>query len=135
MSMFKLYLFIKLDYFIKFFDFISTMLIICFFIYLMFKLFQIMNDLADDELDQNIFFKNIRNKAFKIFTPLILITIFIQYSIPTTKEMAFIYIVGKMSQNKTIENIAEKSLNIPDKALEVLQIKMDEYLKEIRIKK
>jgi len=135
MSMFKLYLFIKLDYFIKFFDFISTMLIICFFIYLMFKLFQIMNDLADDELDQNIFFKNIRNKAFKIFTPLILITVFIQYSIPTTKEMAFIYIVGKMSQNKTIENIAEKSLNIPDKALEVLQIKMDEYLKEIRIKK
>jgi len=134
MSMFKLYLFIKLDYVIKFFDFISTTLIICFFIYLVFKIIQIFSD-DDNELDQKIFFKDLKNKVFKIFVPLILITVIIQYLIPTTKEMAFIYIVGKMSQNKTIENIAEKSLNIPDKALEVLQIKMDEYLKEIKIKK
>jgi len=134
MSMFKLYLFIKLDYVIKFFDFISTILIICFFIYLAFKIIQILSDDCN-ELNPEIFFKNLKNKVFKIFVPFILITVFIQYLIPTTKEMAFIYIVGKMSQNKTIENIAEKSLNIPDKALEVLQIKMDEYLKEIKIKK
>ena len=52
--------------------------------------------------------------------------------LPTTKQMAFIYIVAHMSQSEVANKIGEKAVAIPDKALEVLNIKLDEYLAEMK---
>lgn len=52
--------------------------------------------------------------------------------IPSTKQVAFIYIVSGLSQNKIVQDIGEKSLQIPDKALEILNMKMNEYIDDMK---
>lgn len=71
-------------------------------------------------------------KLIKIFVSLSIIFGIIITIIPSTKEMAFIYVVSKLSQNEHVQGIAEKSLAIPDNALEMLNIKMNEYLNEMK---
>ena len=61
-----------------------------------------------------------------------LFTTFIYNMIPTTKQVAFIYIVSNLSQNKIVQDIGEKSLQIPDKALEILNMKMNEYIDDMK---
>jgi hypothetical protein len=76
--------------------------------------------------------KKVFINLLKIMLPIIICFSFVISMIPSTKQVAFIYIVGTMSQNKIVQDIGEKSLQIPDKALEMLNIKMDEYLKEMK---
>jgi len=67
--------------------------------------------------------KTIVKKWNMRFIKIILACLILNIFIPSLKETAFIYIVGKISQN---ENIQE----IPDKALTILNLKLDEYLKD-----
>lgn len=71
-------------------------------------------------------------KNTKIWVPILTLITFITFMIPTTKQVAFIYIASTLSQNKIVQDIGEKSLQIPDKALEILNLKMNEYLDDMK---
>jgi hypothetical protein len=85
-------------------------------------------DTKENDVDWVKYFK----KCFTIFLPSVLCLNLITVLVPSTKQMAFIYIVGKMSQKKVVQDIGDKALQIPDKALEVLNIKMEEYLSSMK---
>lgn len=85
--------------------------------------------IADDlENTVKIFWK----KCLKISTTLSIIWTFIACMIPSTKQVAFIYVVSSLSQNKIVQDIGQKSLQIPDKALDILNTKMNEYLDDMK---
>lgn len=57
----------------------------------------------------------------------ICLCMFIYILTPNMKELAFIYIVGKTTQNEQLQVM-------PDKAFEILNFKLDEYLQDMRPK-
>jgi hypothetical protein len=47
--------------------------------------------------------------------------------VPTTKQAAFIYMTAKITQHDSVKDMVD----MPEKVVRVLQIKMDEYLEEL----
>ena len=76
--------------------------------------------------------KKIRSRLFKVFSPIVMLLTLIATLIPSTKQVAFIYVVGSLSQNKIVQNIGTQSLQIPEKALEILNVKMNSYLEDMK---
>ena len=62
-------------------------------------------------------------KTFYIFCSALMLYLFT----PNMKEIAFIYIIGQVSQNEQVQEM-------PDKALQILNLKLDEYLKDLQPK-
>ena len=75
---------------------------------------------------------NFFKKSVKLGIPFIIVWTFITTMIPSTKQVAFIYIVSSLSQNKIVQDIGQKSLQIPDQALDILNTKMNEYLDDMK---
>ena len=75
-----------------------------------------------DPKDYEYIIKKLYLKRIAIVTT---ISILFSVTIPNMKEIAFIYIVGKTTQNEQIQDM-------PDKALEILTIELNEYLMDLR---
>lgn len=121
MSMFTLYLFVMLDNIGVLSVIFSFVLAVAFLILII-----CLEDAIGEEYKNKI--KSLMKKVFAFAIFFILMATLL----PNTKQMAFIYIVSNLSQNKQVKGIGEKAIQIPDKALEVLNLKLDEYMKEMR---
>ena len=119
--MFTLYLFVMLDNIGVLSVVLSFALVGTFFI-----LISIFVEVKKEELKNKI--KSLMKKVFAFAIFFILMATLL----PNTKQMAFIYIVSNLSQNEQVKGIGEKAIKIPDKALEVLNLKLDEYMKEMK---
>jgi len=79
---------------------------------------------------------NLKKKMFKksIIVFSMVMTIFIIFSnlIPTTGQMAFIFLGNKITNNEKIKKIGDKALILSDKSLDLLNIKMNEYIKNLK---
>lgn len=76
---------------------------------------------------------SIRNIITK-FSILFLTILFLYKAVPTTKEIAFIYIVGKMSQAESAQRIGDEAIKVPEKALQILNYHLDDYLGQFKPK-
>jgi hypothetical protein len=138
MSMLTLYFLVKLDSLSIFFGwnvFILTIITITVgFSFLYFKI-ESNNDCWNsttiedykDKADQ------LRGYLKKFFISWFIV-FFIFMAIPTTKEIAFIYVVGTMSQAESSKRIGEEVVKIPEKALQILNYQLDEYMEQFKPK-
>lgn len=148
MSMFTLYFLVKLDALISIFGWISLVVFVCLIASVIILLF--LNGVDHDDgcseaiKDRTDKFK----KSIKLPLIVCIATAFLNFMLPTTKEVAFIYVVGSLSQTEQAKNIGNKVLNsaekitgnvidtaegltrIPDKALQILNNKVNEYLED-----
>lgn len=124
MSMFTLYMLLKLDAIRGFF--VGAFLIsgvVLFFVILEYCIFVVeLKELQKKHL----------KKLIKISLSIFIISSIVIPIMPSTKEMAFIYVASKISNTEKGKNIGENMLNIPDNALEIVNIKMKEYLEDIK---
>lgn len=122
MSMVSLYFFVMLDSIIKFFA-MGVVFLILAAVWFYINGFVSADCVSDEKLATNFIIQGKKRMKISIFFAVLffMITTFI----PSTKKMAFIYIAGKVSQN-------EKVQQIPEKALDILNLKMNEYLKEMQ---
>lgn len=78
--------------------------------------------------------KKLRRKT-KPFFIVGIIFILVSISIPSSKEMAFIYLGGKtityVENSEDIKEVVDNSVKLPKNALKVLNGKMEEYLKDM----
>lgn len=125
--MFLLYLMVILDKLSNGFIFLMVLGWVCVLGYIVVRAVRASSDGMDSEEDSAAW-----KKMCKFGLPIMTVWTLITCMIPSTKQVAFIYVVGKMSQNKIIQGIGEKSLQIPDKALDILTIKMNQYLDELK---
>jgi amino acid transporter len=70
---------------------------------------------------------NLCKKLFKIFTPIAFISLLFLTFIPTTKQVVFIYMAEKISNN-------EDAKQIPQNTIKFLNLKLQEYIKDQEIK-
>ncbi|OQA66287.1 MAG: hypothetical protein BWY36_00919 [Candidatus Diapherotrites archaeon ADurb.Bin253] len=153
MSMWLLYFLVKLDAIgsmFGWFTFISVIVLVAYIIYKLFTIQSIAdrNYMRGDEkiedfkaqkkADGDKAFAELKKGIMK-YSMISLMFILLTVLIPSTKEVAFIYVVGKLSQTTEVQNMAKNSLHvaenatkIPDKALEILNLKMNEYLEEVK---
>lgn len=155
MSMLTLYFLVKLDAIVSMFGWLIASVVISGIIFFIYKLVEI-SGIADKsysdsprDVDRKVFDaekkalgeKEIANmkKGVKKFAVATFACVFLFVMTPNTKEVAFIYVVGKLSQTSQVQNMAKNTLNIaenvtaiPDKAVEILNIKMNEYLNEFK---
>lgn len=124
MSMFTLYILVKMDSIKNFVGIIGIALLV---VVILTMLISFINGCIEDSVTSI----NIYKKAKRIYLPISLVLTMIFVLLPSTKEVAFIYIVGKLSQNNIVKNIGDNALQIPDKALQILNLKMNEYLEEM----
>lgn len=123
--------FISIVCFVSWLGFIIYASILCVFI-------QSLNDkesyhgFTEEDITQRSNLRKSRNKVIKWGLTISIFITGIYCMIPTTKQVAFIYIASTLSQNKIVQDIGEKSLQIPDKALEILNLKMNEYLDDMK---
>jgi hypothetical protein len=68
----------------------------------------------------------------RIFIPLFIFSIILATLLPSTKETAFIYLASKITQSEQAQSMGKNLINIPDKALEIINIKMNEYLNDVK---
>lgn len=149
MSMFTLYFLVKLDALISILGWISFVVFVCLTVAVIILLS--LNGF-DSDLNSNSEKIKDRTDRFKkaIKLPLIvcIITAFLNFMLPSTKEVAFIYIVGSLSQTEQAKNLGNKVLTsaekitgnvvntaegltqIPDKALQILNNKVNQYLED-----
>ena len=120
MSALSLYFLVMLDNIDNFFIIVTSVLAVAIFICIAFP------TMENNRLTE------FSKKVIKIWVPILGILTFITIMIPSTKQVAFIYIVSNLSQNKIVQDIGEKSLQIPDKALEILNMKMNEYIDDMK---
>jgi Na+/melibiose symporter-like transporter len=130
MSMWLLYLLVKLDSLSAMFGWVLVLIIVSSLISV--PCYMFMKDYIYGEEEYLAFNSKYKKFLLRIMLPLFILFTLIFTMLPTTKEFAFIYIVGKLSQNKQIQNIGENAINIPDNALEILNLKMNEYVVEMK---
>lgn len=140
MSALTLYFLVMLDNIITFIGVICAISWVVFAIYatIMCALVNMKSEYEESSRfleEDKIKISNLRKSRNKVIKWGLAISIFITgiyCMIPTTKQVAFIYIASTLSQNKIVQDIGEKSLQIPDKALEILNLKMNEYLDDMK---
>lgn len=125
MSMLTLYFLVKLDciqgLFIGLFIGSGFILVCLMIVYLV----------TEGEASQKVYdtCKWYRNR---IFLPLFIISLLMAIFIPSTKETAFIYLASKITQSEKAKNMGEKFIDIPDKILDIVNIKTNEYINDIK---
>lgn len=128
MSMLTLYFLLKLDAIIGLFIGILVASVIFTIVYMTVRATQIVDySTASKEEDD---WRKYRQFIIKKCIPVILVIIIITIAIPNTKEMAFIYVASKVTQSNRAKRIGEKALDMPEKALDILNKKMNEYLED-----
>jgi len=125
MSMFMLYLLVKLDYIQGLFIGLSVMSGIAIFCLIM------VYAVTEGDASQKLY-DTCRKYRNRLFIPLFIIFLFMAILIPTTKETAFIYLASRITQSDQAKNMGQNLINIPDKALEIVNIKMNEYINDIK---
>jgi Na+/melibiose symporter-like transporter len=131
MSMLTLYFLVKLDSLVGFFGWMLFFIVL---ILIFFSIFALMYHISEDQTCRDDK-KEIRIKKIALLSRmkkigiLFIIVLFLFKAIPTTKEVAFIYIVGTMSQSESSKRIGEEAVKIPEKALQILNYQLDEYMK------
>ena len=128
MSMVTLYTLVKLDGIANMFlalALISTVVAVIWFIVRLAS-----NDICGYDEEAQIKLEKKATKGFRIFVALAIIGIIFTNMIPSTKEVAFIYVVGKLSQSTMAKKVGEQAEQVPEKAMMILNAKMNEYLAE-----
>ena len=143
MSMFLLYLFVMLDNIGTWFFIIALCgffggavgYVVC-LIYISFrrnddKPYDVTPDVWNEKLKEDTSFQKVLKLRSNFFKAMIIIPIVfgtLTTFMPSTKQMAFIYIVSHISQSDVANRIANNAVAIPDKALEMLNVKTRQYL-------
>lgn len=124
MSIGLLYLFVKLDVIVGTFIILSALLLVV-------GVFTVAITVAEySDMGYEDQYRKLMGIVFKILLPIFIISSLFAILLPTTKEVAFIYIASKVTNSDKAKNMADKALQIPDKALDILDNKMNEYIKE-----
>lgn len=80
--------------------------------------------LVGAHIEHNEDFKKIGVKLIKYVLPAWIFFVMCVLFIPTTKEYAAIYMIPKIANNEHVQNI-------PDKAANVLELKLQEWIKDM----
>jgi hypothetical protein len=81
--------------------------------------------------------REIKKKSRKLISRFVTIGIIffiVAAMIPNTKQVAFLYIVNKMDKAGKVDKIGDQMIELPDKALQVLNLKLDEYINDMKPK-
>lgn len=152
MSMLTLYFLVKLDSLVSFLGWNVLFSVILFLV--IFYFFMHNNVIKLKKIDDlNYFFSEnkeerkkelinafneanipIKKKLQKCFI-LFISVLFLYKAVPTTKEVAFIYIVGTLSQSETAHTIGREAAKIPEKAMQILNYHLEDYMKQFNSKK
>jgi len=138
MSMWTLYFLVKLDSLVTFFGWIfgvSLFATLCFLGVYIINLLESGEGLNSEPT--RITHKEKAEKMLpklKKFSIITSIMFFTLLAVPTTKEIAFIYVVGNMSQAESTKRIGEEAIKIPEKALQILNYQLEEYMEQFKPK-
>ena len=135
MTYFEAYILTRLDPLKSLFLSLSNksigVLIIFFLIF--FTFFLPTESFIDQEKDQQAMIKKIKNIFFLLIIPLYCLSFIIATLIPTSKEMAFIYIAPAIVNNKDVQKTIQKIPELSGLGLEyineLLKTKIDEIKK------
>ena len=135
MTYFEAYILTRLDPLKSLFLSLSSknigVLIIFFLIF--FTFFLPTESFIDQEKDQQAMIKKIKNIFFLLIIPLYCLSFIIATLIPTSKEMAFIYIAPAIVNNKDVQKTIQKIPELSGLGLEyineLLKTKIDEIKK------
>jgi len=124
MSIGLLYLFMKLDVIVSIFTVIGiTTLVVGLFVAAAGAFIGYEEHSDKNNEDNQHYWNNYKKIVLKILLPILVVSSLFSVFLPTTKEVAFIYIASKITNN-------DKAKSIPDKVLDILNNKMNEYIKE-----
>lgn len=122
MSMFYLYLLVKLDSLKDILMFLGIAPLVVAGVIIFFAVLMMVDVHISDDT-----FVSILKKSGYIVLPICTTLVIISNLLPSTKEMAFIYIASKITQSDAMKKVED----IPSKAIDILNIKMNEYIKDI----
>lgn len=102
------------------------------FFTILFTFFLLTKNLRDLEKDQQAMIKKIKNIFFFLIIPLYCLSFIIATLIPTSKEMAFIYIAPAIVNNKDVQKTIQKIPELSGLGLEYINELLKTKIEEIK---
>lgn len=78
-----------------------------------------------DDVHNGEAIRKVCKRIFKVFIPIFILFWLCCLLIPTSKEMAGIYLLPKIANNENVKAI-------PNKSMEIVNLKLDEWIKDMR---